>query len=419
MKNILIYGRGKVGLSLEKFCQKIVQPYTICDDSDAPADLEQFDSIIPSPGISSSHPVYDTGKIVSELDFLFSFVPKGFQIHAVTGTDGKSTTSWILYHFLRDGFNDVPVYLGGNFGTPFADIVSEIMDREEKSGHIVLEVSSFMAYHLEKFAITSSILTNLHPDHLDWHRDINEYVNAKLNLLGHTKNIILYPESALQLAPTIANFPLESIQMSNDITVNDGLMEMSKGVFMDISDRQLYGNHNLRNIFFAASLAMSLGLTPKTLSSILPNVSALPHRLQKVSGHDGKIWIDDSKSTTAQSLFAALSAFSPQKVSLIAGGKDKGDSFTSLSDMLKYHCTQCVTLGETKQIFLQAAHDAYIPVVAVSDMQEAVAYMSEHTVEGDIILLSPGCASLDMFRSYEDRAEQFAAAIEGLGHASE
>ena len=332
----------------------------------------------------------------------------------MTGTDGKSTTSWILYHFLRDGFNDASVYLGGNFGTPFADIVSEIMDREEKSGHIVLEVSSFMAYHLEKFAITSSILTNLHPDHLDWHRDIPEYINAKLNLLGHTKTIILYPESALQLAPTIANFPLESIEMPNELTVQDGLMEMPKGVFMDISDRQLYGRHNLSNIYLAASLAMSLGLTPKTLSASLPAITALPHRLQKVSGHDGKIWIDDSKSTTAQSLFAALAAFAPQKVLLIAGGKDKGDPFTGLGEQLKEYCTQCVALGETKQTFLQAAHDAYIPAVAVSDMQEAVAYMSEHTIEGDIILLSPGCASLDMFRSYEDRAEQFAAAVEGL-----
>lgn len=258
MKNILIYGRGKVGLSLENFCRKIDQLYTICDDTDAPGTFERFDGIIPSPGIPSSHRIFETGLIVSELDFLFSYVPKGFQIHAVTGTDGKSTTSWILYHFLRDGFNDASVYLGGNFGIPFADIVSEIMDKGEKSGHIVLEVSSFMAYHLEKFAITSSILTNLHPDHLDWHRDINEYLNAKLNLLGHTKNIILYPESALKYVPTVANFPVESIEMPIDIMVNDGLMEMSKGVFMDISDRQLYGKHNLCNIYLAASLAISL-----------------------------------------------------------------------------------------------------------------------------------------------------------------
>ncbi len=119
------------------------------------------------------------------------------------------------------------MYLGGNFGTPFADIVSQIADKGETSGHIVLEVSSFMAYHLEKFAITSSILTNLHPDHLDWHRDISEYFNAKLNLLGHTKNIIIYPESALQHVPTIASFPLTSIEVPQELEVHDGLLQLS------------------------------------------------------------------------------------------------------------------------------------------------------------------------------------------------
>jgi len=101
----------------------------------------------------------------------------------VTGTDGKSTTSWILFHFIQAGFPEMPVYLGGNFGTPFAEILSQIHERGEKEGHIVLEVSSFMAYHIRTFYANHTILTNLHPDHLDWHKDATEYYNAKLNLL--------------------------------------------------------------------------------------------------------------------------------------------------------------------------------------------------------------------------------------------
>ena len=143
----------------------------------------------------------------------------------------------------------------------------------------------------------------------------------------------------------------------------------------------------------------------------MPFIPALPHRLQQISQKDNKSWIDDSKSTTAQSLYAALRAFAPKKVHLIAGGKDKGDPFSGLANHLKENCVQCVAIGETKHIFLQACHDAFVPAVSFATLEEAVDYMSEHTQEHDIVLLSPGCASFDMFRDYEDRAEHFAHAI--------
>ena len=201
MSHILIYGKGRVGQSLARFCQHTSQEYTLCDESDAPENFDAYTSIIPSPGLSSAHRVYQSDKAISELDFLSRFIPKWFQIHAITGTDGKSTTSSILYHFLHAGFPDTPVYLGGNFGTAFADVLLEIDGKWEKEWHIVLEVSSFMAYQLRTFYADNAILTNLHPDHLDWHHDITEYYNAKQNLLGHTKNRILYPASAVARSP--------------------------------------------------------------------------------------------------------------------------------------------------------------------------------------------------------------------------
>lgn len=415
MSHILIYGKWRVGQSLARFCQHISQEYTLCDESDAPESFDAYTSLIPSPGLPSSHRIYQNDKVTSELDFLSRFIPKWFQIHAVTGTDGKSTTCSILYHFLHAGFPDVPVYLGGNFGTALADILLEIDQKWEKEWHIVLEVSSFMAYHLRTFYADNSILTNLHPDHLDWHRDITEYYNAKQNLLGHTKNIILYPASVVTLLPELPHFPIESVVMPENFLIENDLLPITPEAFVDLSDRQLFGEHNVSNIFFAASLAFKLGIPVKILSATLPLIPALPHRLQRISIRDGKIWIDDSKSTTAQSLYAALRAFAPQKVNLIAGGKNKWDPFTDLAEELKKYCTQCVIIGETKPIFLQAAHDAFVPATSVSTMQEAVDYMWENTHEGDIILLSPGCSSFDMFHDYEDRAKQFAFAI----HASE
>lgn len=415
MTLILLYGRWKVGQSLAQFCEYLEQPYVLCDDSDAPESFADFTAIIPSPGISSSHRVYESDKVISELDFLSKHIPKWFQIHAVTGTDGKSTTSSILFHFLWAGFPDVPVYLGGNFGTPFAEILQEILQKWEKEGHVVLEVSSFMAYHVRNFYAHNTILTNLHPDHLDWHKDLSEYYNAKLNLLGHTKNLILYTVGALDQLPELPHFPIESIVAPQFFCIDNWILTLTPEAYIDISDRQLYGDHNVINIFLAASLALRLWVPAKVLSTILPTIPALPHRLEQVSYKDGKIWIDDSKSTTAQSLYAALRAFMPKKVHLIAGGKDKGDTFEWLTQQLQDHCAQCVAIGETRSVFLQACHDAFVPAVSVATMEEAVRFLSENTEEGDIILLSPGCSSFDMFRDYEDRARQFTAAI----HASE
>jgi UDP-N-acetylmuramoylalanine--D-glutamate ligase len=408
---ILLYGKWKVGQSLARFCTKMEIDFVLCDESDAPESFESFSHLIPSPGIPSSHRIYESDKVISELDFLARYIPKWFQIHAVTGTDGKSTTSWVLFHFLQAGLPEIPAYLGGNFWTALADILLEIDDKWQKEGNIVLEVSSFMAYHIRTFYAHNTILTNLHPDHLDWHKDLSEYYNAKLNLLGHTKNLILYPALTVALLPDLPHFPIDSIVMPEQCIIDHGLLTLTPEALIDISERQLLGEHNVVNIFLAASLALRLGVWAKMLSTILPSIPALPHRLQQISDHDGKIWIDDSKSTTAQSLYAALRAFAPKKVHLIAGWKDKGDTFDWLVDALREHCEQCVAIGETKSIFLQACHDAFVSATSVASMEEAVQIISESTTEGDIILLSPGCSSFDMFQNYEDRAAHFARAI--------
>lgn len=413
MKNILIYWKWKVGQSLANFCHNNGITYAICDDQDTLQDYDTFDSIIPSPWIPSSHKIYWSGKIVSELDFLFPFIPTWFQIHAITWTDGKSTTSWILYHFLKSWLPEENIYLWGNFWTPLADIVMAIKSWDQKHWHIVLEVSSFMAYAIKKFHASTSILTNLHPDHLDWHKDINEYYHAKFNLLSHTKEAILFPESILPLFPELKDFPIKCIAIKDEIIeISPWIIQINDELFLDISERQLYGKHNTYNIYLASILAINLGISVTKLSEILARIPALPHRLQKISTKHNRIWIDDSKSTTAQSLYAALAAFSPKKVHLISGWKDKWDPFDGLAENLAKYCIQCVVIGETKHIFLQASHDAFIPWIPAATMKEAVQYLIQNSSVEDIILLSPWCSSFDMFKNYEDRAQSFINAIE-------
>lgn len=411
MSPILIFGKWKVGQSLALFCKNMEIDFVLCDETDAPASFDSFSLVIPSPGIPSSHRVYESNKVISELDFLSKYIPKWFQIHAVTGTDGKSTTCSILYHFLQAGFPDTPVYLGGNFGNAFAEILLEIFEKWQNEGHIILEVSSFMSYHISTFYADNTILTNLHPDHLDWHSDLSEYYNAKLNLLAHTKNTIFYPLTVIDQLPELPHFPITSIVMPQFFCIDNWILTITEDAYIDISDRQLHWEHNIVNIFLASSLALRLWVPAKVLSTILPTIPALPHRLEQVSYRDDKIWIDDSKSTTAQSLYAALRAFIPKKVHLIAGGKDKGDTFEWLTQHLQDHCISCVAIGETRSVFLQACHDAFIPAVSVATMKEAVEFLSHTTQAWDIILLSPGCSSFDMFHDYEDRARQFTDAI--------
>jgi UDP-N-acetylmuramoylalanine--D-glutamate ligase len=184
-----------------------------------------------------------------------------------------------------------------------------------------------MAYHVRTFYAHNTILTNLHTDHLDWHCDLSEYYNAKLNLLAHTKNTILYPQSAVTLLPDLPHFPITSVTLPDNFLIENNLLPLTPDVFIDLSDTQLHGRHNAINIFFAASLAFRLGIPVKILSVTLSTIPPLPHRLEKVSLRGGRIWIEDSKSTTAQSLYAALEAFAPTRVHLISGGKNKGDPF--------------------------------------------------------------------------------------------
>ncbi len=140
-----------------------------------------------------------------------------------------------------------------------------------------------MAYHIRTFYADNAILTNLHPDHLDWHRDLSEYYNAKQNLLAHTKKTILYPSSIISLLPELPHFPIEAVVMPEDFSIENNLLPLTSEAFVDLSDRQLFGEHNVKNIFFAASLAFKLGIPVKVLSATLPLIPALPHRLQRVS----------------------------------------------------------------------------------------------------------------------------------------
>ncbi len=204
---ILIYWKGKVGSALAVLCDYQNLSYEIRDDSDALTDFTPYDYIVPSPGIPVSHQIYATWKVVAELDFAYQFLPKRFSIIAVTGTDGKSTTSWILYNIInKEHYVKKQVYLSGNFDVPFSETVREILKSGWSEGYIIVEISSFMSYAIgkhpdfEAFSPDYSIFTNFRKDHLNWHGTLQDYLDAKMNLLVNTKRKSIVSEQVKEFA---------------------------------------------------------------------------------------------------------------------------------------------------------------------------------------------------------------------------
>ena len=158
----LIYWKWKVGSAIVELCERQGISYEICDDQTPPSSYDAYEVIIPSPWIPETHPIYATGRVMCELDFAYQFLPRDFQIVSVTGTDGKSTTAWVMYSILEREFSvKKGVYLSGNFDIPFSATVLEILQKWEKKGIIVVEISSFMAFAIQKYQSDYSIFTNI------------------------------------------------------------------------------------------------------------------------------------------------------------------------------------------------------------------------------------------------------------------
>ncbi|MDD2693505.1 MAG: UDP-N-acetylmuramoyl-L-alanine--D-glutamate ligase [Candidatus Gracilibacteria bacterium] len=444
-----IYGKNKVGQAVAKLCEYQNIPYEMIDDSDAVTSFEKYDVIIPSPGIPGMHRIYATGKILAELDFAYQFLPKKFEIVSITGTDGKSTTSWIAYNILqKEFFGKKSVYLSGNFDIPFSATVREILESGEKKGIIVVEMSSFMTYAIRTFQSTYTIFTNLKSDHLNWHRDLQEYIDAKMNLVKHTvKKSILnaqilefarekglnveLPENVRIFAPVIARN--EAIQEtignhnffagSPHSVRDDNTQDRTNGEDIIISGRKKYilsethftGFHNAMNLLSVGLLANEMRICSKRMKMYFSEITGLSHRLEKIGEKNGIIFVEDSKSTSSQSLEAALGSYGETKnLLLIVGGSDKGDSFGHLAPKFHERVKAMACIGATKEQFIHIAEQENIPYIATDSMLDAVNWLYAGGEKNDVLMISPGCASFGLFRDYLDRANQFREAIKYL-----
>jgi len=405
---VLLWGKGRSGKGASRLLKKEGVPFYWGDDAEDPdlwKDLlPEVEVVVLSPGVPPSHPLWrealKAGKeVIGETELAWRFF-KGKAL-AITGTDGKSTTTRLTYLMLKD--LPLRVEEAGNVGRPFSEVVAE-----GKEGLAVLEISSFQGKTLSTFRPTGGAFVSFHPDHLDWHPSLKDYLHSKYRVFQNQREedfVVLNDLlTEVKRTPTKARKLLLS-----RLKVGEWIEWAGKKLFKR-SELSLRGEHNLLNAATASLIALEMGVHPERVREVIRSFKGLPYRLQKVGTVKGAEVYNDSKSTTPGALLTALRSFEGRVV-LIAGGKDKGADFTPLREEVKKKVKLAVLIGEAKEKIAKSWEGA-APLKKVESLEEAVEEAVKALREGDYLLFSPGCASFDMFRNYEERGERFNRLIE-------
>jgi len=372
------------------------------------------DLMILSPGVLSDSEIVVKAKsrgiaVWAEIELAYRICAG--KIIGVTGSNGKTTTTTLTGEILKNF--GVPTYVCGNIGNPFIKIASEI----PPDGIAVVELSSFQLEMIEKFRPDIAAILNITPDHLDRHRDIDSYAAAKLRIFENQDDtdisIVNYDDTLLRskcghLKSETRWFSVKSAE-AGIYGSPEGSLIVDKRKLMKSRDVKLIGVHNLSNVCAAVAAAKAVGVDDNCIMNTLKTFAGVEHRLEFVRLIGGISFINDSKGTNVDSVYWALKAVS-SPVILIAGGRDKAGDFKKLSGLIEEKVKTVVLIGEAADKIKQAWNGLSAFKFAVS-IEEAVSLASGEANSGDTILLSPGCASFDMFKNYEERGLAFRNAV--------
>jgi UDP-N-acetylmuramoylalanine--D-glutamate ligase len=383
--------------------------------------------IIKSPGIPDTAPLVVQARaqgipVISEIEFAARYTKA--KLICITGSNGKTTTTLLTYHILKNaGLN---VGLAGNVGNSFALQVAE-----QNFDYYVLEISSFMLDTMYEFKADVAVLTNITPDHLDrYEYNFQNYVNSKFRIVNNqTENdvfifcaddpVIMKELSersmAAQLFPyTISDklpFGERGAYVNNDQLIIH--INQYNTLTMKMTELALQGKHNLANSMAAGVASMIFELRKETVRESLENFENVEHRLEFVSKVHGVTFINDSKATNVNSTWYALESMKTPTV-WIAGGQDKGNNYADLLDLVQGKVKAIVCLTKDSAKIRKAFAGVVAQIVDVQTADQAVRVSYDLSREGDTVLLSPACASFDLFENYEDRGRQFKAAVRKL-----
>jgi len=368
-----------------------------------------------SPGIAQDSPIVIEAKskhipVVSEIEFASWFTQA--PIIGVTGSNGKTTTVNILYEMCKT--DRLSPALAGNVGTALSDTVLNDVINPPSNRVYVLEISSFQMEQIIHFKPFISVFLNITPDHLDRYPTLDEYIQAKLNMINNQdeNDHIIYNEDDPVLCkkfngvlPNRHPFSLAGTGETM-FTINaTKIYDEAHATLIQLDQLALPGRHNLANALAAATAARLMGVPNSRITQAMSSFTGVPHRLERVMELNGVIYYNDSKATNVDAVKVALDSFK-NDIHLILGGKDKGGEFSQLLPHAQNKVKEIVAYGQAGEMISTALGDA-VKLECVSSLRDAIEICHLRAVSGDIVLLSPGCASFDQFNNFEERGDTF------------
>jgi len=434
----LIIGLGATGLSCARFLTQLGVEVAVIDSREQPpalAELQRdlpdvalftggFDAeifaraerILVSPGVSLQEPLLVQAQqrgveVIGDIE-LFARTARA-PVVAITGSNGKSTVTTLLGAMAWQAGKDVRV--GGNLGPPALDLIGE-----HEPDLYVLELSSFQLETVQSLHCQAATVLNISPDHLDRYESVTDYARAKQRIYACADIQIVNRDDAAAGELASDNVPAIGFGLHKPAAGDFGLLETAEGCWivkgserwMPASAVRMPGRHNLSNALAALALGDALGFSRQAMLLVLREFEGLPHRTQWVAETGGVSWFNDSKATNVGATLAAIHGFDGPLV-LLAGGQGKGADFSELASGLDEHVKAVVLLGESAQE-IEIALQGKVTTQHALDMFDAVHKAAALAESGDTVLLSPACASFDMFRDYQQRGETFMQAVREL-----
>jgi UDP-N-acetylmuramoylalanine--D-glutamate ligase len=432
----LVVGLGVTGLSIARYLRRADIDAMFFDSREEPPGIKELDKVWPdaevllgeaelptgvariiaSPGISDSHPLLANARnrqveVISDIE-LFAREAKAPFV-AVTGSNGKSTVTTLLYHMCRADGRDA--LAGGNLGKPALDL----LDQPTPEIYI-LELSSFQLHRTQTLPAAVAVLLNVSPDHLDWHADETEYRESKYRVYREAEAAVINradPEAAKHSkgCKRVISFGLDAPDKGQfGLRDEDGVTYLARGdsLLIAVTDLAMYGVHNQLNALAALAAGELIGLGIPAMLQVLAEFPGLPHRMQFVARIGAIDYINDSKATNVAAAVASINSVDGMLV-LIAGGLGKGGAFGDLAPAVEGKLRGVVLIGnDAEKIAL--ALDTDRPVHFADNMLAAVLAAASCAESDDTVLLAPACASFDQFKSYKARGDAFVAAVEAL-----
>lgn len=440
-RRVLIVGLGKSGLSCARFLARQGVEVAITDSREQPPALEQLqrelpdvalflggfdeqafahaDELVVSPGVSLREPVIVQAArrgipVLGDIELFARHITA--PVIAITGSNGKSTVTTLVGLMAREDGRDMRV--GGNLGTPALELIQD----EEPEGY-VLELSSFQLESTFSLNARAATVLNISHDHMDRYDDLDAYVAAKRRVFHGDGTMVLNADDAVvmgmqQAGRSTIRFTLREPQAGDygvRMKAQEAWLCRGQEYLMPAAELKISGMHNVANALAALALGEAAGFGRHAMLRALHEFPGLPHRTQWVAEQNGVGWYNDSKATNVGATVAAVEGFShgAGALVLIAGGDGKGADFSPLATVLPGRVRAVVLLGRDAPL-IEAALQGCVPVLHAHDMKDAVRQAQGQAGPGDVVLLSPACASLDMYRNYEERGNDFMEQVRRL-----